>query len=141
MERMVQATTVQPAGHVKSESAFAGIPIAHFGIAGFFGLTHHSMWRGELPHGLIAESSTGHTALYHNLQYKGHVGGWHICLFSSSRVFSDRFATQVCHLVGSAASVALLLFGLPFTRLTRLCEHEPFRCSTYSSTRYRSSSS
>lgn len=141
MERMVQATTVQPAGHVKSESAFAGILIALFGIAGFFGLTHHGMWRDRLQPFLIAKNSTRLIALYHNLQSDGHVGGWHICLFSSSRVFSDPFATQAFHLVGSAGSVALLLFGLPFTRLTRPWEHEPFRCSTYSSSSYRSSSS
>jgi hypothetical protein len=137
MERMVQATTVQPAGHVKSESAFAGILIALFGIAGFFGLTHHGMWRDELRPLLIAKNSTRLIALYHNLQSDRYVGGWHICLFLPSKRFSDPFATQVYHLVGA------VLFCSPFTRLARLWEweHEPFRGSACNSTRYGSSSS
>lgn len=120
MERMVQETTGQPVGLVKSESVFAGILLALFVLLGFIGITHHEMWRDELQHWLIAKNATGLITLYQHLKYDGHLGGWHLCLFVLSRIFSDPFAMQVFHLAVAAGSVALVLFLSPFTRIQKI---------------------
>jgi hypothetical protein len=120
MEVMAQETTARSVEHVTSERFCAGILLALFVVLGLVGIVHHDMWRDELQHWLIAKNSSGLGTLYHNLRFDGHLGGWHVCLFLVSRVFSDPFAMQVFHLAVAAGSLALVLFFSPFTRIQKI---------------------
>jgi len=80
----------------------------------------HRMWRNEIQAWLIARDSHGIADLIHNLGYEGHPALWHLLLMPLTRLSRDPALMQGLQLVIASATVAVVLWRAPLSRLERL---------------------
>jgi hypothetical protein len=79
----------------------------------------HAMWRDETQAWLIARDSPNLHTLLHNLRYEGHPALWYLLLTPLTRITRNPAIMQMLNLAIASATVALVLWRAPFTRLER----------------------
>ncbi|NJK38558.1 MAG: hypothetical protein HC835_02340 [Oscillatoriales cyanobacterium RM2_1_1] len=77
------------------------------------------MWRDELQSWLLARDSSSLIELFNNMQYEGHPGLWHICLYGLQHISHNPFIMQVFHLLISSLIVYLIVKYSPFSLFHR----------------------
>ena len=80
----------------------------------------HQMWRDEIQAWLIARDSHGLVELIHNLRYEGHPALWYLLLMALTRLSRDPVLMQGLQLAIASATVAVVLWRAPLSRLERL---------------------
>jgi len=83
-------------------------------------LASHAMWRDEIQAWLIARDSATVTALLKNLSYEGHPALWYLLLMPLTRLSRDPFLMQILHWGIATATVALVLWRAPLSRLEQV---------------------
>ncbi|MDQ1521816.1 MAG: hypothetical protein QOI55_2889 [Actinomycetota bacterium] len=77
----------------------------------------HELWRDELQAWLLARDSTSVRNLLHNIRYEGHPALWYLLLLPLSKLGRSPGYMQAGQLCIATATVALVAFRSPFTRL------------------------
>jgi hypothetical protein len=79
----------------------------------------HAMWRDEMQAWLIARDSPNLKDLLNNLRYEGHPALWYLLLMPLTRLSRNPALMQHLQLAISAASLSIVLWRAPLTRLER----------------------
>jgi hypothetical protein len=92
------------------------VPIVFAVVVGI-AMTRHELWRDELQAWLLVRDSTTVGNLLHNIRYEGHPALWYLVLLPLSKFGRSPGLMQLAQLCISTATVALVAFRAPFTRL------------------------
>ncbi len=84
------------------------------------GIVNHEMWLDELQAWLIARDSSSIIDLLKNLEYEGHPGLWHLCLYLISRFTHHPISMQVFHIILATVATYILVRFAPFTKLQKI---------------------
>ncbi|WP_039896284.1 hypothetical protein [Lyngbya sp. PCC 8106] len=101
----------------KNQALIENSIIIAFLLFGLVGILHHEMWRDEFQAWLLARDSASLIELFHNMQYEGHPGLWHLCLYGLSRITHNPLIMQIFHLSVSVIIVSLIVKFSPFSPL------------------------
>ena len=104
----------------KPNFKFALISAGIAGLAGFYVISHHEMWRDELQAWSIAASSSSLRELLANSRHEGHPAVWYIVLYGISRWFHNPLAMQLFHVAIGTVSIFVLCSYSPFRLWQRL---------------------
>ncbi|MGB3405705.1 MAG: hypothetical protein WBA77_23700 [Microcoleaceae cyanobacterium] len=101
----------------KNPSLIENSIIIAFLLFGFVGVLHHEMWRDEFQAWLLARDSNTLIELFYNMQYEGHPGLWHLCLYGLTQITHNPLIMQIFHLFISIMIVCLIVKFSPFPPL------------------------
>jgi hypothetical protein len=101
----------------KNQALIENSIIIAFLLFGLVGILHHEIWRDEFQAWLLARDSASLIELFHNMQYEGHPGLWHLCLYGLSRITHNPLIMQIFHLSISVVIVSLIVKFSPFSPL------------------------
>ncbi|MGN6420584.1 MAG: hypothetical protein ACTHMC_23945 [Pseudobacter sp.] len=96
-----------------------GIFILYLVLAAW-GISRHELWGDEIHAWNIAKGSNHLCQLFRSTRYEGHPPLWHLLLFILSRFTADPWFMQALHFVIAALVCRMLVFGSPFSFLTKL---------------------
>ncbi len=105
---------------LRNPDTFTGLLVLVFFCFGLIGIFNHEMWLDELQAWLIARDASSVADLFKNLEYEGHPGLWHLCLFLISRFTYAPVSMQIFHLMLSTGVIYIFAKFAPFTRLQKV---------------------
>ncbi|NDJ16813.1 hypothetical protein [Myxacorys almedinensis] len=104
---------------LNSNIVFANLLTLAFLLLGLVGILNHEMWRDELQAWMISRDSASIINLFKNLQYEGHPGLWHLCLYFLAKLTPDPVVMQLFSITLATISTYLFARFSPFTRLQK----------------------
>jgi hypothetical protein len=92
-------------------------PVVAFAAVAATTLARHEMWLDELNPWVIARDARSIGDLFFNMRFEPHPPLWYLCLYVLTRITGNPIAMQAFHGTVATASVVLIAYRSPFSRL------------------------